>query len=182
MSTIDLILLGALKNKPLNAYEMKKIMEERKVKDWVKISSPSIYKNLLSLYNKGFLDGKTVKEGDMPEKKVYSLNERGRIYFIELMKKYSEDPGTIYIEFSAFVTNLQNIDPETGLSMIKELQKSLAEKRDIFNLKIQKKKSYLPYEAIKMLELNYRMYCLFYNWSEELFTEFSEHNIKETSI
>jgi DNA-binding PadR family transcriptional regulator len=88
MSTVDLMLLGALMEKPMNAYEMKKTMEFRNIRTWVKLSTPSIYKNLLSLKKKGYLDSKTVKESEMPEKTIYSINEKGRLYFIKLLHHF----------------------------------------------------------------------------------------------
>ena len=84
MSTVDLMLLGVLTKKPMNAYEMKKEMEIRNIQYWIKISSPSIYKNLVKLYKQGYIDGKTVRDGEMPEKTIYSINEKGREYFMHV--------------------------------------------------------------------------------------------------
>lgn len=176
MSTVDLMLLGALIEKPMNAYEMKKNMEFRNIKAWVKISSPSVYKNLVVLNKKGYLDGETVKEGEMPEKTIYSINEKGRNYFMRLMEKYSEEPGMIYIDFMAFVANLHNVEPAKGLELIKELQTSLSEKRSYIASNIEARKEFIPYYAISILELYDKMYSLFNDWSEELLQEFTNES------
>ncbi len=130
MSTVDLMLLGALMEKPMNAYEMKKNMETRNINAWVKISSPSIYKNLVILNKKGYLDDEIVKEGEMPEKTIYAINEKGRNYFLNIMDKYSEKPEKIYIDFVAFVANLRNVEPKMGLEMIQNLRNNLSISRD----------------------------------------------------
>lgn len=44
MATIDLIVLGILKQEPLSAYDIQKLVEYRNISRWVKISTPSIYK------------------------------------------------------------------------------------------------------------------------------------------
>lgn len=45
MATIDLIVLGMLKKQALSAYDLQKLVEYRNISKWVKISTPSIYKN-----------------------------------------------------------------------------------------------------------------------------------------
>jgi hypothetical protein len=155
---------------------MKKDMEYRNIKGWVKISSPSIYKNLVTLEKKGCLDGEIVKEGEMPEKTIYCINEKGRKYFFSLMEKYSEKPETIYIDLMAFVANLHNVEPHKGIELIKRLQTSLSEKISYIKSNIEARKEFIPYHAISILELYYKMYSLFYDWSEELLHEYKEKN------
>jgi Predicted transcriptional regulators len=176
MSSIDLMLLGALMEKPMNAYEMKKNMEFRNIKSWVKISSPSIYNNLVALNKKGYLDGEIVKEGEMPEKTIYSINEKGRNYFMHMMEKYSEEPGMVYIDFIAFVANLHNVEPDKGLTMIKNLQSKLLEERKYIQSNIEAKKEFVAFHAFSILELYDKMYSLFFDFSEKIAQEFAEKN------
>ena len=48
--TIDAMILGALHEHPMSAYEMNKMMDQRGVRGWARISSPSVYRNLVQLY------------------------------------------------------------------------------------------------------------------------------------
>jgi DNA-binding PadR family transcriptional regulator len=176
MSTVDLMLLGALMEKPMNAYEMKKNMEARNINAWVKISSPSIYKNLVALNRKGYLDAEVVKEGEMPEKTIYSLNEKGRYYFLSMMDKYSKEPEKIYIDFVAFVANLRNVEPEMGLEMIQNLRSNFAKEREFIQYNIETKKEFVPFCAMSILELYDRMYSVFSEWAEEIADEFAKNN------
>ena len=52
MATIDLIVLGMVKQKPLSAYDIQKLVEYRNISRWVKISTPSIYKKVIQLEEK----------------------------------------------------------------------------------------------------------------------------------
>ena len=173
MSTIDLMLLGILVQKSMNAYEVKKEMENRSIQNWIKISSPSFYKNFLKLYKEGYIDGKVVREGEMPEKTIYSINDKGRDYFMRLMQQYSENPGKVYLDFCAFIANLQSTDPETGLKMIEHLRESLAIKRDSVKeqLTMEHKDSFY---AMAIIDLYSQMFELFCNWIEKFRNEYTE--------
>ena len=58
MATIDLIVLGMLKKEALSAYDIQKLVEYRNISKWVKISTPSIYKKVIQLEEKGYIAGK----------------------------------------------------------------------------------------------------------------------------
>lgn len=92
MATIDLIVLGMLKRGSLSAYDIQKLVEYRNISKWVKISTPSIYKKVIQLEEKGFIKSSTVKEGKMPEKAVYSLTEAGAKEFALLMNEIASQP------------------------------------------------------------------------------------------
>ena len=55
MATIDLIVLGMLKKEPMGAYDLQKLVEYRNISKWVKISTPSIYKKVIQLEEKGYI-------------------------------------------------------------------------------------------------------------------------------
>ncbi|KRL32839.1 hypothetical protein FD20_GL002209 [Liquorilactobacillus uvarum DSM 19971] len=170
------MLLGALIEKPMSAYEMKKNMEARNINSWVKISSPSVYKNLVAMNGKGYLDDEVVKEGERPAKKIYSINEKGRNYFFSMMEKYSKQPDKIYIDFVAFVANLYNVDPEKGLEMMKNLRTNLSKEREYIKSNIEAKKEFVPFYAISILELYDKMYAMFSEWTEEITHDYVQKN------
>ena len=176
MSTIDLMLLGVLMQKPMNAYEIKKIMEYRNIKEWVKISSPSTYKNLLKLCKSGYLDGEVVREGEMPEKTIYTINDKGREYFMQLMLKYSETPDNTYIDFTAFIANLHCVDKDIGLKMIESLQINLATKYDILQREHKKHDGVVPFYVTEIISLYLQVASVFCNWAEEFKKKYDEHD------
>ena len=81
MATIDLIVLGILKKESMSAYDIQKLVEYRNISKWVKISTPSIYKKVIQLEEKGYITSIQVKEGKMPEKAVYTLTDSGNSQF-----------------------------------------------------------------------------------------------------
>lgn len=62
MATIDLIVLGMLKKEPLSAYDLQKLVEYRNISKWVKISTPSIYKKVIQLEEKGYISSHIERE------------------------------------------------------------------------------------------------------------------------
>ncbi|MFC1975461.1 PadR family transcriptional regulator [Chloroflexota bacterium] len=122
MSLIDLAILGFLKRKSMSAYELAKFVEFIRMKKWMKIGSPTIYQNIKKLAANEYLSTETVKEGNMPEKVIYSLTESGEDYFLALMERFSEKPGKIYFGFNTFIINLHLVDKDTGLEMLNNLQ------------------------------------------------------------
>ena len=122
MSSIDLVILGFLQRKPMSAYELTKFIEMTRMKKWMKIGSPTIYQNLKKLAANNYLSTETVKEGNMPEKVIYSITASGEERFLELMQHFSGNPGKIYFNFNAFIINLHLVDKEVGLEMLNNLQ------------------------------------------------------------
>lgn len=97
MATIDLIVLGMLKKEALSAYDIQKLVEYRNISKWVKISTPSIYKKVIQLEEKGYISSNIVKEGKMPEKAIYSLTEAGEkqlenLMFLQNFHRYASHP------------------------------------------------------------------------------------------
>lgn len=107
MAAIDLIVLGMLKQESLSAYNIQKLVEYRNISKWVKISTPSIYKKVIQLEEKGLITSHTERDGKMPEKAVYSLTDAGNEEFEKLMLEISCKPINIFLDFNAVIVNLE---------------------------------------------------------------------------
>ena len=112
MATIDLIVLGILKKESMSAYDIQKLVENRNISKWVKISTPSIYKKVIQLEEKGYITSTQVKEGKMPEKAVYTLTDSGKSQFEKLMIEISLKPIHIFLDFNAVIVNLDSLSRE----------------------------------------------------------------------
>lgn len=125
MATIDLIVLGILKKESLSAYDIQKLVEYRNISKWVKISTPSIYKKVIQLEEKGFIKSTTVKEGKMPEKAVYSLTDTGEKEFEKLMLDISAKPIQIFLDFNAVIVNLDSLSPESQTLCLTDIESNV---------------------------------------------------------
>ena len=127
MAAIDLIVLGMLKKESLSAYELQKQVEYRNISKWVKISTPSIYKKVIQLEEKGLLRSVTVRENNMPEKAVYSLTDTGEAEFTRLMAEISSQPIRIFLDFNAVIVNLDGLPPEDQEACLTSIEEGIQE-------------------------------------------------------
>ncbi len=125
MSTTDLIILGILLENPMNAYELTRFIDDKEVGRLIKISKPAVYKCCKRLFKAEYLDGETVREGEMPEKVIYSVNQKGRDRFYELMEHFSGSINPFYFEFNAFLYNIDKLENTKALEMLENLKDQL---------------------------------------------------------
>ncbi|QHI71747.1 PadR family transcriptional regulator [Aminipila terrae] len=125
MATIDLIVLGIVKKESLSAYDIQKLVEYRNISQWVKISTPSIYKKVIQLEQKGYIRSTMVKEGKMAEKAVYSLTDEGEKRFEYLMAEIASQPINIFLDFNAVIVNLDSLTPENRKSCLLNIENNI---------------------------------------------------------
>ena len=77
MSSIDLVILGIVLEKPQSAYDIQKDVEYHHFPRWTKISVPSIYRKVLQLSEKGYLHSNIVKGDKFADKAIYSITDQG---------------------------------------------------------------------------------------------------------
>ena len=125
MATIDLIVLGMLKRESMSAYDIQKLVEYRNISKWVKISTPSIYKKVIQLEEKGLITSRTEKVGKMPEKAVYSLTDAGNEEFERLMIEISCKPINIFLDFNAVIVNLESMAKEQQRECLNHIESNI---------------------------------------------------------
>ncbi len=179
MSTIDLILLGILLEKPMSAYELAGYIGEKQIGRLLKISDPAIYKSCKRLFQAGLLNRKIVRENEQPEKAVYSINKKGEDRFFELMKHFSSEIKPFYLDFNAFLWNLEKIDKKQGILHLTRLRDELGnlKKWILQHEKEDSKKMPFPSRAIVK---QYRMtITTLFQWSVETLEDYKKLKRKE---
>ena len=141
MATIDLIVLGMLKKQALSAYDIQKLVEYRNISKWVRISTPSIYKKVIQLEEKGLLQSVAVRENKMPEKAVYSLTASGEQEFERLMMELSVQPIRMFLDFNAVIVNLDSVPSEMQKSCIAGIEKNLQDLKAYLNENLLEKEN-----------------------------------------
>ena len=126
MSSIDLVILGIVLEKPQSAYDIQKDVDYHHFSRWTKISVPSIYRKVIQLNEKGYLNSDIVKGDKFADKVVYSITDKGRSYFEQLMDTYSSEEVSLIFDFNVVITNLNKMDKEKALDLVKKLRKSIA--------------------------------------------------------
>ena len=84
MNRYDLVLLGLILEKDCCGYDIITQIRERELDRWAKISTSTVYTRLAKLEKTGFIVGHIEREGNRPERTVYSLAEKGLDLFRNL--------------------------------------------------------------------------------------------------
>ncbi|MBS7006807.1 PadR family transcriptional regulator [Anaerostipes sp.] len=170
MAAIDLIVLGILKKESLSAYDIQKIVEYRNISRWVKISTPSIYKKVIQLEKKGFMEGKIVKEGNMAEKTVYSLTKAGEKEFERLMLEIASKPVRIFLDFNAVIVNLDGLPKESQKSCLTEIEQNVKTLKGYIeeNINLKEHLPEIPKTGMAVLRQQLILAEAMETWVEEL--------------
>lgn len=159
MATIDLIVLGILKKESLSAYDIQKLVEYRNISKWVKISTPSIYKKVIQLEEKGYIKSSPVKEGKMPEKAIYSLTEAGAKEFESLMYEIASQPVRFFLDFNAVIVNLSSLPPEGQKACLSDIENNVNILKTYLEENIREKKNApeIPETGMAVLQQQYTL-------------------------
>ena len=166
MATIDLIVLGMLKKEPMSAYDIQKLVEYRNISKWVKISTPSIYKKVIQLEEKGYITSHIEKDGKMPEKAVYSLSEAGKQEFEKLMVEISCKPINIFLDFNAVVVNLESMTKESQKECLDNIENNMKVLKTYLEKNIALKESVddIPATGMAVLQQQYMLAKAIEEW------------------
>ena len=170
MATIDLIVLGMLKKEPLSAYDLQKLVEYRNISKWVKISTPSIYKKVIQLEEKGYISSHIEKEVKMQEKSVYSLTEKGKQQFEKLMLEISCKPINIFLDFNAVIVNLDSMSRERQQECLDNIESSMEVLKKYLeeNIALKKSKEDIPVTGMAVLRQQYTLAEAIEEWIASL--------------
>ena len=111
------MLLGLIDKKPVNAYEIIKILESMNVKWWYNIADSTVYATLRTLDKKGYIVGESEKNGNMPFRTVYSISDKGKEALRDTLKKsiLSFDYDTNTFSIAAFFLDFFDIEEQVML-------------------------------------------------------------------
>ena len=170
MATIDLIVLGMLKKQPLSAYDIQKLVEYRNISKWVKISTPSIYKKVIQLEEKGLLQSVPMRENNMPEKAVYSLTASGEQEFERLMGELSAQPIRMFLDFNAVIVNLDSVPLEMQKFCVDSIEKNVQDLKTYLeeNLREKENAPEVPEIGMAVLRQQFVLAETIGIWIEEL--------------
>ena len=155
MATIDLIVLGMLKKEPLSAYDLQKLVEYRNISKWVKISTPSIYKKVIQLEEKGYIS---------------SHIEKGKQQFEKLMLEISCKPINIFLDFNAVIVNLDSMSRERQQECLDNIESSMEVLKKYLeeNIALKKSKEDIPVTGMAVLRQQYTLAEAIEEWIASL--------------
>ena len=80
------MIMGLINLSSLNAYEIVKQLQWMNIKYWYNIADSTVYATIKSIEKKGYISGTVEKEGNMPDKTIYTLTEKGKAELMETLR------------------------------------------------------------------------------------------------
>lgn len=125
LSNISMLVLGLIKEKPLNAYEIVKILDKIKVQYWLNVAPSSIYATIKKLNEKNYIVGRIEKDGNMPDKTIYGITDSGNEIFIKNLIEYLKDTKLDINKFNVSNLFICHLDKNLVVDILNEKYEKL---------------------------------------------------------
>jgi len=148
MAKNEMVSLGLIYSEPCHTYALDEFIHAIGLEQWANISKASIYNTFKRLESQGCVTVTTEKVGDMPERKVYAITEKGKQRLLEELRENMLSPSSgDNFFFLAMCFNF-------GMSADEAIE--LLEKR-IENLNNEIEKIKMDYEELKKWNVYHSM-------------------------
>ncbi|SPF53466.1 putative transcriptional regulator [Candidatus Desulfosporosinus infrequens] len=175
LSNVELLLIKFVKTKPSYAYEIERMIEDREIRVWVKIGGTTVYQVLDRLCNKGLLEFKIEKEGNMPQRKRYYVTENGNNAFDNATVKMLRNSEHYYFDLTIGLACRHFMEAEMFKQTIQERLIKLNDFVDHFNEKFEKVKELYPKKRLLVREYLLSHYQLEQTFLERILREADEN-------
>ncbi len=173
MSSIELVILGIVLEKPQSAYDIQKDVEYHHFSRWTKISVPVIYKKVLQLKEKGYLKSTIVKGNRFADKAIYSITDKGIEYFEQLMESCSEIQATFLFDFNVVITNLNKLEKDKAMALIQRIRDNIKRSEEVHK-KYADEYPDIPLVGRTIFEQQQQLYCSLLKWLDTFEVQFME--------
>lgn len=158
LSKLSKLVLGLIWKRPLNPYEITKLLEQSVVQDWFPMTVQSIYTTIKNLSKNGYLTGEIIQEGNLPPKTIYELTEKGREALIDSLKIGLESYQVQASDFGISLFHICSIKKKDALELLEKRMEKINE----LKLKAEERLNCCigkaPFNFITMLKYNvYRL-------------------------
>jgi DNA-binding PadR family transcriptional regulator len=120
LSKTALLILGIIANEPINPYAISKLVNFKRTN--IKIPTQTVYGIVNMLKKRGLISGKWVKNGNMPDKTIYSITPKGEKLIKRNLVYWLANPHEILTELLLSIILIRYLDKETALKTLKEHQ------------------------------------------------------------
>jgi DNA-binding PadR family transcriptional regulator len=86
MAKNEMVALGLIYSEPCHTYALEEFIKQMGFEQWANISKASIYNTFKRLESQGCVTVTTEKVGNMPERKVYAITEKGKQRLLEELR------------------------------------------------------------------------------------------------
>ncbi len=180
MHSLDIVLLGLVSVKPRHGYEVLKEMQDRGIRNLVRISNVAIYKALARLEKEEFLRSHKEKDGKSPERNVYSITESGKTYLQDLIYQFLSSDEPLRNEYLVVFDFLYHLNFSECVLGLEERINKLKRIRQNLLTKLSVLKDVQPFIYSESLKHQCEIYDLEIKWLERILSHISREGTLES--
>ncbi|MFP3467509.1 PadR family transcriptional regulator [Leifsonia sp. SIMBA_070] len=125
---LALAVLACLWERPMYPYEMTTTMRERGKEDSIRLNFGSLYAVIKSLQKHGFIEvAQTEREGNRPERVVYTITDAGRQEAEEWLRELIEMPVKEYPAIETGLSLLPMLPPDVAAELLESRRERIDE-------------------------------------------------------
>ena len=120
LSRTALLILGIVAQEPINPYALSKLVNFKRTN--IRIPTQTIYGIINMLKKRGLISGRGVKNGNMPDKTIYSITPKGKKLITRSLTIGLANPREILSELLLSIMLIGYLDKETALKTLEKHQ------------------------------------------------------------
>lgn len=165
MTTSELLILALLAEEPRHGYEIERVIEERGLRQGIRVGFSSIYSILKQLEKAGFVEGQMeAPAGKGPARKVFRLSPSGQQALREGTLAALSAPSPPNDSFSLALSNLPGIPIEDALEALRTYRVALSEQIQELRSRWESAQSRLPYHLDASFARRVQLLDAEFNW------------------
>ncbi|MHB8906248.1 MAG: PadR family transcriptional regulator [Melioribacteraceae bacterium] len=124
LSKLAALILGVVSERERNPYEITKMLEQLNTRKLLPLADSTVYATINNLKKQGFITGRTERNGNLPEKTIYSITPEGEFEFHESITSFLEDDVNSPSNFDIGILLMHNLSkPEILIKLKKKLER-----------------------------------------------------------
>ncbi len=130
LSKTDLLILGIIAEKPINPYAIIKLINYKRNSIRRYVPAQTVYGVINILHRKKLITGKKIKNGNMPDRTVYSITKKGEEMIRKNLISYLNTPEDNLSELVLSLLLLGFTDRDTVLKALREYEGKIKKEID----------------------------------------------------
>lgn len=124
LSKLAALILGIVSERERNPYEITKMLEQLNTRKLLPLADSTVYATINNLKKQGLITGRTERNGNLPEKTIYSITPEGEFEFHESITSFLEDDVNSPSNFDIGILLMHNLSkPEILIKLKKKLER-----------------------------------------------------------
>lgn len=123
----QLLLLGVLMNGKMHGYRLNEYVKHV-MSFYTDLKKSTVYYILNQLENDGYVSYEVEREGKRPERRIYEITEKGRVYFFELLRDCLSNYTQTSFGDDIGVTFIDRLSPEEAKDLLIKKRQKIEEK------------------------------------------------------